>query len=1256
MNVSATELNLEANGCDLLSSEIGQLSVLTKLQLLNSPLKQLPTEIGQLRRLASLHLYESRFTALPTQFGNLVSLTSLSCVNCGLHTVPTNLGRLVRISSLSLKGNNIAKLPTEFGQLTRLASLNLIGNRLSALPSQIGRLSSLTSLLLRNNSLLELTSDIAKCTSLVVLDLSLNRLLRLPTEVGLLHQLTTLDIDGNNLLWLTSAIGKLTQLRELRAGRSQVTELPTQIGALENLRSLDLSSSSRLKSLGNEVFHLTKLTSFGASRLRLATDVLSTLIGKLTNLVTLQLIESGIRVLPIQIGRLTLLTDFGIAQNSLQSLPTEIGLLEKLPTLKLSGLSLISLPTEIGKLTQLCSLEISGTNLSSLPFELFRLTKLTSLCLESNVNLRNIPTQIGHLTNLQLLKLIQKDNLLVIPRQIGKLRELARFTIKSSRKIKALPSQVGHLTKLTSLDLSDNKLEAVPSQLGRLVSLFALNLSGNDLTKLPSELGQPSNLFELDLSSNSKLGGLPTQIGLLTNLSSLYFKGCQITDLPRDFALRSAIQDVDSPSNLNALTVTSDKLVLSWSSPERCASSVTGYTVRIEAVGLQVPVSFVKSRKRQITIQLRNHFALQEMARQKFKVRVLADTPGLGCSLFSDHLTVQTCGLFMERRPLQSGECFAIAGYYKQLNGSAASCSTLEQKLIQGALDRTVCLRSNGTTLENLAVSEGFWRANLTSADIRVCPRREFCRPKVFLHNVSADGTTSPDKYCAENHTGLYCAGCIVGNARGTGNCEFCERDDIESNAWKIYFISVVGLLWLLVYLSVLSQSGCLKTCTSKKRRSRRSRKPGSSEAQIKRSKRIAAACACVRVGGVKVRIFLGYLQVLAAYHRILQVQRTSDQTLEMFRISSTSFTLIRPWLDAPAMRCSLSSFDHYANLLLTTLGPIVFGALLCGCTMSTAYFAARKLFAKLWRNTMSALLFEMYFIYPSVSQVIFETFWCEDFPGADDFNLTTSALRADYTLSCDRSYDERREFFEIYALAMICVYPVGIVLVYCYAVGSYKEVIMKDCGSRETYKAKLGEVWFLIMPYKRSRYWFEVYELLRKLVQTSLIGFLKQSQDPEILAIVSQNLTFTLVIFLLIIRPYEAGSDFGFALVSLLMLLPAAQYSMVDTYGTHISLLPIDFGTLIAVEIMWMMICAWFGNHYSSKTVNAANRTDSNEESKNANSDLKEERSGAHTLNMESVIVLDEHEIQRKHDNSESQARMSSSELSETQISLSKV
>ena len=227
---------------------------------------------------------------------------------------------------------------------------------------------------------------------------------------------------------------------------------------------------------------------------------------------------------------------------------------------------------------------------------------------------------------------------------------------------------------------------------------------------------------------------------------------------------------------------------------------------------------------------------------------------------------------------------------------------------------------------------------------------------------------------------------------------------------------------------------------------------------------------------GTKLRILFGYAQVLLSHQRTFQ-RHSFDSAAEAFLslFSQLSFTDFFRFFQ---VQCLLS-YDHYDVLLFETLYPL---GLILLLSLLTLLVARIKLSWRmhLLRSFFGVILYILFLVYPSVSTVVFATFWCEDFPDADrNSSLYKSVLRSDYRTSCDPAEDPRREGFLVYAVFMVIVYPVGVLAFYSGILCRYNGIARTKLQCRnEEERSRLAKINFLIGPYREEAFWFEAYEV----------------------------------------------------------------------------------------------------------------------------------------------------------------------------------
>ncbi|OAY70695.1 Plant intracellular Ras-group-related LRR protein 4 [Ananas comosus] len=250
-------------------------------------------------------------------------------------------------------------------------------------------------------------------------------------------------------------------------------------------------------------------------------DWLPDSLGKLSNLISLDLSENRIVVLPTTIGSLSSLTKLDLHSNRIVQLPDTIGDLHNLLYLDLRG-------NHSKKLT------LSSNQLLSLPDSIGNLIRLKKLNIETN-DIEELPHTIGHCASLVELR-ADYNRLKALPEAIGKLESLEILSVRYNN-IKGLPTTMASLPKLKEIDVSFNELESVPESLCLVTTLVKLNLGNNfaDLQSLPRSIGNLEMLEELDISNN-QIRVLPDSFRMLLRLRILRAEENPLEVPPRHIA------------------------------------------------------------------------------------------------------------------------------------------------------------------------------------------------------------------------------------------------------------------------------------------------------------------------------------------------------------------------------------------------------------------------------------------------------------------------------------------------------------------------------------------------------------------------------------------------------------------------------------------------------------------------------------------------------------------------------------------------
>ena len=136
-----------------------------------------------------------------------------------------------------------------------------------------------------------------------------------------------------------------------------------------------------------------------------------------------------------------------------------------------------------------------------------------------------------------------------------------------------------------------------------------------------------------------------------------------------------------------------------------------------------------------------------------------------------------------------------------------------------------------------------------------------------------------------------------------------------------------------------------------------------------------------------------------------------------------------------------MTRIDHYDQVRAMTLGPIIVATLtlIVVCVYSRCTLTAGR---KARESVFNFFLLGTFFIYPSVSTVLFQTFRCEAFhaPKEEGDDFMDSYLRADLRLACahasgsalrsfgsdDANWDPQYAAMWWYSLCFVFVYPLG--------------------------------------------------------------------------------------------------------------------------------------------------------------------------------------------------------------------------------------
>lgn len=525
---------------------------------------------------------------------------------------------------------------------------------------------------------------------------------------------------------------------------------------------------------------------------------------------------------------------------------------------------------------------------------------------------------------------------------------------------------------------------------------------------------------------------------------------------------------------------------------------------------------------------LRSHNIRELKSDTIYRIRLQAKNLKGQYGPFSTNLTVATCPQNMETVARLGDSCVAVIGYFAMTNASARSCETLPS----WALKDPRCLNP-GLTVNKLAVRNGAWRESLDSTSFVRCPHPDFCDGHRALD--PNDTAVGPNQYCSARRRGNYCEDCVDNLIRSGANCVSCDYNANMITQAMLGLVTGVSLIVLLIT--------CVCQAAMSKSENRLRLKGGLKSNTEEGDKKAVSLWESL---SVKMRIFAGFLQVLFVYQTLLVADSTvHDVGVRFFRfLANLQLKEFEVLFD---LSCFWHLERHSVRLYTQTLLPLALVTLLLGIGRSSEHLIP-VLREAVWDTFISSVLFILFLIYPMVSLTVLETFWCESFPTANGIEVFREALAADYTTSCD--YSSERLAAVIFAAIMVLVYPIGVILLYLWFLRRYRSASTKIEAERTARK-----VHFLVYPYQPEKYWFEAYELIRKFVQVSVVGFLRYSyaatstdflstnQNFQLsVATVGTNIAILALVLLMYIQPYKNSGDFLYAAISLFAVAIVTQ------------------------------------------------------------------------------------------------------------------
>jgi Leucine-rich repeat (LRR) protein len=239
-------LELTISNSDSIPRLVFEMKNLRRLTIRNG-LKQIPKEIGKLSKLEYLYMLENDFNTFPSEIIYCTKLKEIRAVNCKIRDLPKELFEMRALKSLILRNNLIERLPCDFIDNFILKELNLKFNRLILLPNCIQRLYALESFYTNGNKFIFEQADwnnpkaflnlrtlvMSECNledlpnfmtkNVDYLDLSSNKIKIIDiSEINKLYNIKFLSLENNPIAIVDEKIFKLKKLQTIQIDKNDV--------------------------------------------------------------------------------------------------------------------------------------------------------------------------------------------------------------------------------------------------------------------------------------------------------------------------------------------------------------------------------------------------------------------------------------------------------------------------------------------------------------------------------------------------------------------------------------------------------------------------------------------------------------------------------------------------------------------------------------------------------------------------------------------------------------------------------------------------------------------------------------------------------------------------------------------------------------------------------------------------------------------------------------------------------------------------
>eukprot|EP00752_Nemacystus_decipiens_P017698 g15868.t1 len=428
------------------------------------------------------------------------------------------------------------------------------------------------------------------------------------------------------------------------------------------------------------------------------------------------------------------------------------------------------------------------------------------------------------------------------------------------------------------------------------------------------------------------------------------------------------------------------------------------------------------------------------------------------------------------------------------------------------------------TTLEELLIERGYWRATNLSETVLACYNADAC----------LGGKTGTSDYCRQGYEGPYCAICSEGYTAQFGFvCSKCS-----SSAAGVALAVVLAVVTLLVAGAVVSYAT-------------------TGEGNGTRRGLVERVARYVPLQSVKIVIVAW--QILTQFTELAKISYPAVYQTLLDGLNVVNFDLSR----ILSAGC-IVDFDFHDRLLMSTIGPII-AMLFLGCTYAAAvrtHKRATETLQNVRHKHVSLVLLLTFFVYSSVSSVLFSTFSCEVLDDGKDY------LRSDYRIECD---SPKHKGFKVYAGFMIVVYTVGIPAFYAGLLFKDREVLRQPDRGNASRVSSTSDLW---KPYKPSVFYYEVIECVRRILLAGVVVFIYPNSAAQVA--VTLMIAFAFVLVSEALAPYASRWDHWISRTGHVVVVASMYVALllkVDVSDERSSSQKVFEVVLVAVHVVMVLV-----------------------------------------------------------------------------------